>query len=285
MNTRRMVVVVLMVLLMGGLCASLALAQDSPVPLKAHLTRSDGEINETILRATGKTESEPNNKFGDANPINVGDVIQGSIGQSGDSDYYRIRIPADTYYMALFDIDAYVNGSALDPVICLYDRDRTELACNDDANWLDSLLFHELNPAGNTPGGPYYLRVRDFYHPNAGGPDYTYTLSVYRPLLISANRSGTVAGIRFDSSDVLAYYQFPDGHEKWMMFFDGSDMGITTNVVGLSAGHHGFQAIQLVLKAADQLWVGGSMQTVTPYDVLIFEMEGDISRIIHVKFA
>ncbi len=272
MNARRISIWTITVLFVLSLTASLAIAQEVPTSGKTSLARATDELSgETALRSKGRTESEPNNRFSQANRLNVGDIVSGVIDGSGDTDYFRIAVPADpwTSYRVLIDIDADINGSELDPVLCLYDRDKTELACNDDAHGLDSLLFHELNAHNATPGPPYYVRVRDFDHPHEGGPDYTYTLSVYEPLLISSSRNGTVAGISFKSSDVLAYYQYPDGNEKWMMFFDASDMGITANLTAV-ATTHGPDDISFALGRPQELGEGGATWTATPYDILGF---------------
>lgn len=181
-----------------------------------------------------RTESEPNNAFASADRLNIGDVVSGKIGGSGDVDTFKFVVgEAGQFTTAklLFDMDAAALGSSLDSAICLYDRYFEEIACNNDSEGLDSLIYAPLNGDGDAY---YYIKVRD-WRGNAGGAAYTYRLSIYPPLLISAPVAGQVAGIPFGPEDILAHYDFADGTEKWLMFFDGSDVGITRNVSGFAA--------------------------------------------------
>ena len=111
-------------------------------------------------------------------------------------------------------------GSQLDAVICLYDKDGNERLCNDDSDGLDPLLAD----VGWNSWMPLYVRVREYNHGNEGGNDYTYKLSVYRPLLISTSSNGTVAGVPFTRQDILSHFDFWDGTQKWMLLFDASDV-------------------------------------------------------------
>lgn len=246
-------------------------AQAGPLP--------GAEVTEMLSRgesaypAANLTESEPNNVLEKADPLTPGNVIAGVISGKADQDYYRIDIPEATT-AALIEIDAEVFGSPLDAEICLYDNTLAEVTCNDDADGRDSLIFATLSPESCVPCAPYYLRVRDADYPNEGGATYTYNLAVYRPLLISAATDGVVAGVPFQRADILAHYDFADGTQKWMMFFDASDVGITSNVVGL-ATQFNYEDIALVVRAPQDLLVNGFMQTVTPYDVLYFVARED----------
>jgi hypothetical protein len=205
------------------------------------------------------TESEWNNGFNAADPLSVGDVISGKINRNSDVDFFVVN-PGSR--QLLFDIDAQVNGSALDAVICLFDGSKTLLFCNDDSDGLDPLIFNQTWSSDK-----YYIEVLDYDYPNEGGNDYYYTLAIYNPLLVSAATNGNVAGVAFDKADVLAHYDFAD-IEKWMLFFNASDLGITQNLVGL--GFHDAPGVSFVLQKAQTLYVEGSDQTVTPYDIVQF---------------
>ena len=260
----RMGIVVVFALAVAVLSAA---AQDTPA-----------DVGESGFPAATLAESEPNNTLERADLISMGDVMAGAIDGRYDVDYYRLDPPDNPYWVGegmarMIDIDAQALASPLDASLCLYatiDRGTMEMACNDDSEGYDPLLLYKLYPTGTEPGPPYYIRVQHADYPNYGGPDYTYTLSVYRPLLISAATNGTVAGISFTRSDVLSHYDFPDGTEKWLLFFDASDVGITRNVVGLAAGHWGAD-IELALERSQPLTVAGAVETVTPFDLLYFE--------------
>lgn len=220
------------------------------------------DYGESGSPAASLIESEQNNRFNTADPISLGDVVGGEIGSKTDVDYFKIMLASNTVVM--FDIDAQMNGSKLDSTICLYDQDLVQLTCNDDSNGIDSLIFYWLRS-----NEPYYVRIRHSNYPYDGGSGYTYRLAVYRPFLVSAQTSGRVAGIPMHRNDVLAHYDFADGTEKWMMFFDGSDVGVTQNVAAVAAEYSG-SCLFLVLNGPQTLPIGGTQQAVTPHDVLSF---------------
>lgn len=267
MNTKRIVRWVIVLFLLVALpVMTAALAQEPPAPMKE--MPAVLEKGESASPAANLTESEKNNSFNTADPMSIGDVMSGKIGNKKDVDYFVVSLaPQYEYRQLLFDIDAQVNGSSLDAVICLYDGSKTELWCNDDSDGLDSLIFYETGMSDK-----YYIKVREFNYPNEGGNSYSYKLAIYNPLLVSAAKNGRVAGVAFNKADVLAHYDFGSS-EKWMLFFDASDLGITQNLVGL--GIHNMPGINFVLQKAQKLYVygsfwDGSVQTVTPYDIVAF---------------
>lgn len=229
---------------------------------------------ESASPAATVTEMEPNNGFSRANPIALGDVVGGKIGYANDIDMFVLSIAPETTVSVLIDVDAQMNGSPLDAVICLYDRAHTQLACNDNANGADPLIFKYLWPENISPGSPYYILVQSAHYPNDGGSAFTYRLAVYRPLLVSAAVNGNAAGVPFQKADVLAHYDFADGTEKWMLFFDASDVGVTQNVIALAAGEHADLSLTLQYPQSLPIYNFGTdeftSQKVTPYDVLGF---------------
>lgn len=245
---------------------SLAAAQDAtpPAPKAAPVVT---ELGESASPVANLNESEPNNGFNNADVMQLGDVMSGNIGGPNDQDFFKIDVPDGI--MVLIDVDAASLGSALDPVICIYDSYQTEQKCVDDVDGLDPMIFMDFCGPGCSPGTPYYIRVRDYNYPNEGGAAYTYKLMIFPPLLVSAATGGKVAGISFTNADVLAHYDFADGTEKWMMFFDASDVGITKNVVAL--GTHDTYDFEIVLAANQMVNIEGTQQMATPFDVLRFD--------------
>lgn len=228
---------------------------------------AQGEVSavryETGSPTPTTAEVEPNAAFDAATPLVLGDVASGKIAYPGDRDTYVFDPPDAITF--LVDIDAESIGSPLDPRVCLYDgsyRPPVEVFCNDNANGLDSLIsFHTWSRV--------YIRVWGAAQPDEGGAAYTYKLSIYRPLLVSAATDGTVAGIPFQKSDVLAHYDFADGAERWMLYFDASDVGITQNLVAWEAGYFVLQAAQ-TLPVYEPTTGDYVPQTVTPYDYMLF---------------
>lgn len=268
MKAKPFQIVCILVLAALALTTLVASAQNEPVSPAKEMPAVI-EKGESASPAANLTETEWNNGFGSANPIHLGDVISGKIKGKTDVDYFKIDwedIP-DSSVIALIDIDAYVNGSALDAKICLYDQDHVELACNDDSDGLDSLLYAHL--LHHSSYGPYFIRVQDLNYPNEGGDTYTYTLAVYRPLLISAVKGGSVGGVQFTSGDALSHYEFADGTEKWMLFFDASDVGLKGNLVALTTDYYA-KGIYLTMNTTQTVWVDGAFRTLTPYDEVGF---------------
>jgi hypothetical protein len=121
--------------------------------------------------AGGGDPHEPNDTPAECTPIFFDvPITDPTIAPAGDYDYYCFAGGGGQAIAA--DIDAWVVGSSLDPVLALFDSDGTTvLAQNDDYDGLDSYFEYTL-----PHDGIFYLRVRSFGHPNFGGPDYTYSI-------------------------------------------------------------------------------------------------------------
>lgn len=206
------------------------------------------------LFLTGSDPYEPNNRASTATPIEFGDVIEAAISPRGDFDFYQFQ--GETGETVTFDIDAYVNGSFLDSTLTLYDANGFELAYSDDYTEVDAHLSYVL-PADGT----YYLRVADYAYGD-GGPQYFYKLTFDSIFYISAQRSGTLGGVPFEGSDILAYSQ---GNESWALVFDGSDVGITANVAAFDWSLYGC----LLLVFSGNQFIDG-LGTIRPQDVVEF---------------
>lgn len=143
----------------------------------------------------------------------------------------------------------------MDSYICKVGED-----CNDNSDGLDSLLYVDTS-------GSQTIQVRDLY--DWGGAAYTYKLMIYRPLLVSATVNGTVSGVAFNKSDILAHYDFPGGVEKWMLFFDASDVSITQNINSLNVWDVYYDdEIDFGVQANQPLQ--GTGQTAKPFDIIWF---------------
>lgn len=217
-------------------------------------------------------ESEPNNTLAAADWVVMNDVVGGEISSVGDKDFFKFNMPSYNGGLLLLDIEAESIGSSLDAYICLYKVDGTVLTCSDDTDTLDSLIFRAVWGSGGSGGNyPYYVSVEELGN-NAGGANYDYELIVSTPLIISAAAqnlgTGYVAGIPFRSEDVLAHSDLNTGAQKWIMLFDGSDVGITKNVTNLGS-YWAWQRGSLLLSLAADLNVPGA-GLVTPWDVIEF---------------
>jgi len=222
---------------------------------------------ESASPAANVNESEPNNSIATADYIQAGawhsadaiDVMSGKINAPGDVDYYKFEDEAGYTSFYVADIDAATDGSALDAYICAYDHTGAELGCNDNSDGLDPLLIVPYEDED----GVFYVKVQELNHPNEGSDSYTYKLSIYSPLLLSAATNGTVAGVPFQAADVLAFSGL-----KWQLFFDASDVGITANTNSIV---HDRMVLSLSF-AKNQVITGlnGNQYTATPYDVVQF---------------
>lgn len=120
---------------------------------------------------------DANNTSEEAQSIDYGTAIQGVICPGGDMDYYVFQGSAGDQIGAW--VQAAQIGSALDPYISLLDADGISvLAENDDqvlAQRTDAWLTYRLSRSGT-----YYLRLRAWNHPSAGGNQYFYTLRLFQ---------------------------------------------------------------------------------------------------------
>jgi hypothetical protein len=141
------------------------------------LTRSQHELFRNALAwlgdgATRRDANEVNDTPEQCTPITFGvPMTNVYIDPAGDWDYYCFFANADDGLFA--DVDADAIGSALDPVLELFESGGTLVAWSDDVHGLDPFLTY-VAPVS----GIYYLRVRSYGHPCCGGGDYFYELLV-----------------------------------------------------------------------------------------------------------
>ena len=273
MNTKRMmrwVIVLFLLATLPVMTAVMAQEQEPANQLPVVTEPGESQAPETY----NKYESESNNTRGTADMMNVGDVMGGKIGYAGDVDYFRFEVFSSM--PILIDIEAHSIGSTLNSVVCLYGQDGSVIGCNNDTDTADSLLYHRTESYGGG-GSIYYIGVTH-YTGGSGGNGYNYELILSNPLLISAEAknlgTGNVAGIPFQSQDILAWSALNTGGEKWVMFFDGSDVGVSKNLWNVSATDQTNENIgdldRILIGFPVNLSLPG-LGTVTPWDVVYFD--------------
>lgn len=114
-------------------------------------------------------EKEGNDGFRQAQPLPLGQTVEGGIGQALDVDVYRVEGQAGQALVC--EGLAARLGSALDAVLVLYDAAGQQVAASDDALGADARLEVVLPRPG-----PYYLCVLDAH--DQGGPAHVYRLAV-----------------------------------------------------------------------------------------------------------
>ncbi len=190
-----------------------------------------GSAGETTYYSTCWKETEPNDSFDTADHIAYvygEQAISGELHQY-DVDYFELDATEAVHL--LLDVDGQIAGSGLDSVMCLYDHMRTLIACNDQADGFDSMLF--LNNFDDDDR--YYVKLEAWSSPSLTGDYGAYTLSVDDPSLVSPQHNGRIGTVAYSSADILAHtsigFNSSDTpyQEKWLLFFDASDVGITKN--------------------------------------------------------
>lgn len=116
-------------------------------------------------------ESEPNDSP-TPNPVNVPQVINGRIGQAGDTDKFILRVPTTQPVVA--DVFAGRYGSQLDALLTLSDKAGSVLARNDDAAGADARIQFSAEPNKD-----YVVAVTDLL--GRGGANYAYRLQLAAP--------------------------------------------------------------------------------------------------------
>lgn len=208
------------------------------------------------------TESEPNNTKATANLIQLGDVVCGEIeGEEencDDVDYFKFTVSSERPVL----YQQWLN--LVDLKMCFSDNAGEWNACL--TGFTGAPYFQ------NGPPGDYYIYTNMYYDDAYCNIDYGVAIS--SPLLVSAAAgglgTGSVAGIQFQAGDILSFSKLNNGEERWAMFFDASDVGITKNVTNIDASNGDELRLSL---AASQTLPGVGL--VTPWDILIFDADYD----------
>ena len=114
-------------------------------------------------------EIEPNAAPSEANWVNLPTTISGVIDSVDDQDFFRFNAKAEQRLIC--DVTASRMGSLLDSFLALFGPDGVEIASNDIANGLDSLIDYTIPMEGE-----YTLRIRDLRY--KGGETFVYRLSI-----------------------------------------------------------------------------------------------------------
>jgi hypothetical protein len=117
-------------------------------------------------------EKEPNGGFSSAQPIESGQVVQGSIPQPLDVDVFRVAGHAGETWV--FDVVAQRRGSPLDAMLSFYDPGGRILAVADDGESTRDATIKVTLPAD----GNYSLALIDAQ--NMGSAAHVYQLAARR---------------------------------------------------------------------------------------------------------
>jgi hypothetical protein len=115
-------------------------------------------------------EKEPNGGFAQAQEIQFGKTVRGSIQPAADVDVYRFAGTSGQKIVA--EVKAARYGSSLDSLLTLYDAKGHVLAINDDGESGADSLLRAVLPAD----GVYYLALNDAN--DRGAPTQVYLLSL-----------------------------------------------------------------------------------------------------------
>ncbi len=254
MNTKRLMRLLIVLFLLTALPGlTVALAQ--------------GPGGTAAPEAYSAYESEPNNAFGTADMIQVGDVVSARFNERNDHDFFVFSAPGDGFILAEA---GYVGTNAI-PKMKLYDRTGTLMTYEYESENIP-LLFWRVKVADS----PYYIEVEDWYG-DGGGSDYDYKVMLSSPLLISAAPTnlgtGMVAGIPFQAADILAWSELNTGEERWVMLFDASDVGITKNIASIGLPTDGWTGDTLIMSFSANTAIPDLNQTATPYQLVGFDFD------------
>ena len=134
----------------------------------------DGESALHHLLVNGEvpviTEKEPNNGFRQAQPVQVPQAIDGSIGQPQDVDVFRIEGQAGQKLVC--EVLAARYGSPLDSTLTLYSAAGRIVASNDDHDGSADSRLEVVLPETGT----YFLSLADAN--DQGGSAHVYRLVI-----------------------------------------------------------------------------------------------------------
>jgi len=117
-------------------------------------------------------EKKPNNGFENAQPVGVGQTVEGVVNAASDVDVYRFD--GKEGQRLVLEVFASRYGSPLDSLLTLYDADGRIVASNDDIDGTTDSRIETTLPKS----GAYYVSVVDAN--DGGGPNDVYRL-VIRP--------------------------------------------------------------------------------------------------------
>lgn len=132
------------------------------------------------------SENDDSKSLEKAQLISLPVAVSGVISSTAQSDFYRFKGMKGEH--VIVEIMSARMGTALDSSLAILDGAGKELARNEDANNLDSLIDFEV-PAN----GEYVIQLRDFRH--LGGSDFKYRLMAgVAPYVLSTYPLGGARG-------------------------------------------------------------------------------------------
>jgi murein DD-endopeptidase MepM/ murein hydrolase activator NlpD len=135
----------------------------------------DLEVAASVIDACGDMD----NNSGQASPISYGETKSQVLCPAGDVDYYKFNASAGDRIVVDIDTPATEPPPDLDPYLFLLDADGASVLAehDDEVHGLrrDPHLGYLIDRSGT-----YYLKVRAWAHPSAGGSEYTYTLKLFK---------------------------------------------------------------------------------------------------------
>ena len=134
------------------------------------LVTKEGVSNPVSFRVSELPEvvsAQNNNSLESAQQVELPATINGSIANAAESDFFRMKAKKGEHL--ILDVNAYRSGSALDSSLAVLDKTGKELARNEDAAGLDSILEFKVPEEGE-----YIVELRDFRY--QGGGNYKYRL-------------------------------------------------------------------------------------------------------------
>ena len=157
------------------LVAEVTIAPDAPLGMRTlRLVTPKGISNARrfIIEDRPQTvEKEPNSTLAEANYIKGPITISGRIESVNDTDFFRFKARRGGRF--ILDVNAARMGSPLDSFLTLFGPDGKEVASNDIANGLDSLIDYTIP---NDAEGEYTVQIRDLSY--KGGGNFEYRLSI-----------------------------------------------------------------------------------------------------------
>ncbi len=119
-------------------------------------------------------DNPANDSLAQARALTTGSTLSGTICGAGDMDYFIFEGTAGASIS--IDVDAQTIGSTLDPYIYLLDASGGLVTEQDDevpGQKIDPLLGYTLPASGR-----YYVMLKAWNHPGAGGSAYTYRIKL-----------------------------------------------------------------------------------------------------------
>lgn len=156
---------------------------DTKLDLEIKLPAAAEKVSLVAVNAAGSTtphelvvlaavaEKEQNGGFATAQPVEVGQTLQGAVSGALDVDVFKLTgKKGETFQI---EVEAQRRGSILDPILQVHSAAGHTLAVSDDASSRDAMVKVTF-PAD----GVYFVTVMDAH--NTGGATHVYLLRLRR---------------------------------------------------------------------------------------------------------